>query len=122
MKSYTKNYPIGPRLARKSYSIVRYILIARLAGKRLRTLAEKASNPKDVVDIAFEFSFKDPIASLIFRRSVYVDIKPSQVREEILKLVEIVADLRPKRVLEIGTAWGGPSSCGAGWPRMMPRL
>jgi predicted O-methyltransferase YrrM len=36
-----------------------------------------------------------------------VSIKPSQVKYEIAKLLEIVVELRPKVILEIGTAGGG---------------
>jgi len=36
-----------------------------------------------------------------------VSIKPSQVRYEVAKLLEVVAKLKPKVVLEIGTAGGG---------------
>jgi len=95
------------KLAGKLYSAVRFTLVARLAGKRLRELAERASTPRDVVNLAFSFKFRDPVASLVLGRNVYIDIRPAQVYEEVLELAEIVADLRPRRVLEIGTARGG---------------
>jgi len=95
------------RLARGFYNIVRFTLIARLAGRKLEELAERTSTPKDVVDLAFSFMFRDPIASLMLGRDVYIDIRPAQVYEEILGLAEIVANLKPRRVLEIGTARGG---------------
>jgi len=95
------------RLARRFYDIVRFTLIARLAGRKLEELAERTFTPRDVVDLAFGFRFRDPIASLVLGRDVYIDIRPVQVYEEILGLVEIVANLKPRRVLEIGTAGGG---------------
>jgi len=95
------------RLARRFYNIVRFTLIARLAGGKLEELAERTSTPRDVVDLAFSFMLRDPIASLVLGRDVYIDIRPVQVYEEILRLAEIVADLKPRRVLEIGTAGGG---------------
>jgi predicted O-methyltransferase YrrM len=49
----------------------------------------------DAVD--FVFSFK----------CCGISIEPAQIRYEITKLLEILADLRPKVVLEIGTAGGG---------------
>jgi len=95
------------RFTGRLYSTARFALIARLAGRRLRRLVEGASTPRDVVDLAFGFRFRDPIASLVLGRGVYIDIRPAQVYEEILRLAEIVADLKPRRVLEIGTAGGG---------------
>jgi len=95
------------RFAGRLYSAMRFMLIARLAGRRLRSLAEGAWTPRDVVDLAFGFRFRDPIASLVLGRDVYIDIRPAQVYEEILGLAEIVANLKPRRVLEIGTAGGG---------------
>jgi len=62
------------RLAGKLYDAVRFIFIARLAGRRLRRLAEVFPTPRDVVDKAFGFRFRDPIASLVLRRDVYIDI------------------------------------------------
>jgi len=87
-------------------SIMRPILATRVGG-RLRELATRTSTHRDVVNLAFEFRFRDPIASLALGHDVYIDIRPVQVYEEILKLAEVVADLKPRRVLEIGTANGG---------------
>jgi len=95
------------RFAGRLYSAARFAFAARLAGMRLRRLAEGASSSRDVVDLAFGFRFRDPIASFILGRDVYIDIRPAQVYEEILRLAEIVAELKPRRVLEIGTARGG---------------
>jgi len=104
MEAEVKPYP---RFALRLYSAVRFALIARLAGRMLRRLAENVSAPRDVVDLAFGFRFRDPIASFILGRDVYIDIRPAQVYEEILGLAEIVAELKPRRVLEIGTAGDG---------------
>jgi len=96
------------RYAGRLYSAVMFALIARPAGRRLRELAERVSTPKGVVDLAFSFRFfRDPIASLVLGSDVYLNIRPIQVYDEILRLAEIVADLKPRRVLEIGTAIGG---------------
>jgi len=62
-----------PRFAGRLYSAVRFVLTARLAGRRLRRLAEKASIPRDVVDLAFGFRFRYLIAGLIPGRGVYTD-------------------------------------------------
>ena len=49
----------------------------------------------ELVDFAFSFS------------SLGIDIRPSQVKEEITKLLQIIQKISPKVVLEIGTANGG---------------
>jgi hypothetical protein len=49
----------------------------------------------DALDFAFSF------------RSLGVSIKPMQIKYEITKLLDIVANLKPKVILEIGTANGG---------------
>ncbi len=89
------------------YNIVRYLLIARLAGLYLRKLSNNISSPKEVVDLAFNFKYRDPIASILLGHDTYIDIKPAQVYEEILGLAQLVDKLKPKTVLEIGTAHGG---------------
>jgi len=95
------------------YEILRYAVIARLAGRQLARLAKRVSTPEEVVDLAFSFVYQDPIASNLSKslgllsRSVFIRITPLQLREEILQLAEIVYSLKPRRILEIGTAGGG---------------
>jgi len=59
--------------------------------KRIRTLNE-------LVDLAFNYR------PLSFKR---LAIRPAQVKEEILKLLRILKGLKPRTILEIGTASGG---------------
>jgi len=73
----------------------------------LRGLTEDLPTPRDIVGLTFGFRFRDPIASLLLGHDVYIYIRPAQIYEEILGLAEVVADLRPRRILEIGTAGGG---------------
>jgi len=98
-------------IASRLYGVVGYTITARLAGSYLARIAERKSSPKEVVDLAFSFSYKDPIADPIaralLRRSADIKIAPIQVYEEILQLAEMVYSLKPRRILEIGTARGG---------------
>jgi len=70
-------------------------LLAPLLAKRFRDSIRNIDDIYDALDLAFSF------------RPLGVSIKPAQVRYEIAKLLEVVAELRPKVVLEIGTARGG---------------
>jgi predicted O-methyltransferase YrrM len=63
-------------------------------------------NVKEVVNFAFKF------------RLLGVNIRPLQVYEEILRLARIVHELRPRNVLEVGTASGGTLFI---WARVSPR-
>jgi len=57
--------------------------------------------------VVFNYRYRDPIASTILSRDVYIAIRPMQVYEEILELAKLIAELKPKAVLETGTAGGG---------------
>jgi predicted O-methyltransferase YrrM len=63
--------------------------------KKFRSAVRGVYNIHDALDFAFSF------------QAFGVSIKPIQVKYEIAKLLEIVAGLRPRVVLEIGTAGGG---------------
>jgi cephalosporin hydroxylase len=75
-------------------SIIRYILSPFIA-RRFRGAVRNIDNIYDALNFAFSF------------QAFGVSIKPSQVRYEVAKLLEVVAELRPRVVLEIGTAGGG---------------
>jgi predicted O-methyltransferase YrrM len=62
---------------------------------KMKTETEKIEKINDSVDFAFSFQY------LTF------SIKPAQVKHEIAKLLEIVKELEPKTILEIGTFDGG---------------
>ncbi len=66
-----------------------------LARLRLRAAARKAQTREQAVDLAFSFAFAG------------VRIKPFQWRPEILELIEVLEERRPRTVLEIGTCTGG---------------
>jgi predicted O-methyltransferase YrrM len=75
-------------------SIIRYVLSPFIA-RRFRGAVRNIDNIYDALEFAFSF------------QAFGVSIKPSQVRYEVAKLLEVVAELRPRIVLEIGTAGGG---------------
>ncbi len=78
------------------FSGLGYVLVPFIA-RKLRRLAEDISDVQRAVDFAFSF------------KCLGVSIKPSQVKSEIAELLRIVHTIRPKVVLEIGTAAGGDS-------------
>jgi predicted O-methyltransferase YrrM len=75
-------------------SFLGYVL-SPLILRKFRRSVHNINNIYDALDFAFSF------------QAFGASIKPSQVKDEIAKLLEIVAELRPKIVLEIGTEGGG---------------
>ena len=61
----------------------------------IRSSVSQIHNINDALEFAFSF------------RSFGVSIKPLQVKYEIAKLLEIVTQIKPRNLLEIGTANGG---------------
>jgi len=70
-------------------------VLAYLIVRKLRSSVCNVSGIHEAVDFTFSFN------------ALGVSIKPIQVMYEIAKLLELVARLKPKTVLEIGTAGGG---------------
>lgn len=69
----------------------------RIESKRLlQKFHEKPRTLKEVVDAAMDFGGHG-----------YLRVKTMQVRSEILQLAEMVAEIQPKTILEIGTHRGG---------------
>jgi len=62
---------------------------------KFRNVVSSIDSIHDALEFAFSF------------QAFGVSIKPTQVKYEIAKLLEIMADLRPRVVLEIGTMGGG---------------
>jgi predicted O-methyltransferase YrrM len=62
---------------------------------RLRQETKKINKTKNLVDFVFNFKIGG------------LDIRPNQIKNEILELVKILAKNEPKTILEIGTAKGG---------------
>jgi cephalosporin hydroxylase len=70
-------------------------LLGPFVAKKFRANARNIDDLYDALDLAFSF------------QALGLSIKPAQVREEIAKLLELVAGLRPRILLEVGTAGGG---------------
>jgi cephalosporin hydroxylase len=66
-----------------------------IVNNALRQQYEKCKDIEEIVDLAFNFQF------------LGVNIRPLQVRDEIISLLEILIKNKPMNVLEIGTAGGG---------------
>lgn len=83
----------------------RDFILSRVAARRLRRFAEKCEgDASQLVDVAFRFENN----SLLHPRSIEdITVRPSQVRQEIRALSELVARRQPKCVIEIGTNNGG---------------
>jgi len=70
-------------------------VLAPIAACRLKVLASHAKTVDELLDLVFSFD------------AFGITVQPGQVRWEFCKFLEQVRDLRPRRVLEIGTANGG---------------
>jgi len=81
--------PVYTRIPQLGF-LVREAIIAQL-----RKNIQKCKKLEDYVNLAFSFELFG------------VKIKPIQVKSEILTLLKILMNLRPRAVLEIGTAYGG---------------
>ena len=81
-------------LKKVSYHIIRPFLIP-YAIRKLREGVSKISKLEKLVNFVFEFKVDG------------LNIAPVQVKEEILELLKILEKLKPKTILEIGTANGG---------------
>jgi predicted O-methyltransferase YrrM len=69
--------------------------LAPVAAYRLHRRAERVDGIEPLLDLAFDFD------------AFGITVRPGQVRCEFRQLLEQVAELRPRTVLEIGTANGG---------------
>jgi cephalosporin hydroxylase len=63
--------------------------------RKFKSASGKANSIQDEVKLAFSFRF------------LGICIKPHQIEPEISRFIEIVAELKPRHIIEIGTADGG---------------
>ena len=70
-------------------------LLAPAAARRLGELASDTATVDELLDLVFSFD------------AFGITVRPGQVRWEFTQLLEQVQEMRPRRVLEIGTANGG---------------
>jgi predicted O-methyltransferase YrrM len=89
-----RNEGLFPFLKKISYRVMKPILIPYFIYK-LQQERLKINKLEDLVDFVFNFQIDG------------LNITPSQIKEEILKLLKILEKIKPKTILEIGTANGG---------------
>jgi cephalosporin hydroxylase len=63
--------------------------------RKFKTTKKRVDNINDAIELAFSFRF------------LGISIRPTQLENEISKLMEILAEFKPKCVIEIGIARGG---------------
>jgi cephalosporin hydroxylase len=80
------------------------IFLSKIACAKLRKENLKNKSTRDFVEFLFSFNFVPFVQH--FRVFTFT-IMPLQIKEEILTLLELLKDMEPKVVLEIGTAKGG---------------
>jgi len=84
-----------PGLAKEAFVRPLRPALAPIAARRLHEQVERATGIDQLINLAFEFD--------VFG----ITVSPGQVRSEFRQFLELVAELRPRRMLEIGTANGG---------------
>ena len=94
------------RMLRYVINLYRYLIASRLAGYKLRKLARGCGNDVELL-VKLVFSFSHQYLMGLPSASRSITIKPIQVFEVILELARIVKKLKPRYILEIGTANGG---------------
>ncbi|MEM1990703.1 MAG: hypothetical protein QW782_08765 [Candidatus Bathyarchaeia archaeon] len=70
---------------------------------KIRKEANKCFNIEDYVSLSYNFHLR---LKLPLIRGIF-SISPIQINEEIAQLLNLLAELKPKTLLEIGTANGG---------------
>jgi len=82
---------------------IKATLITYVAPK-LRKEVSKCFNIEDYVNLSYNFHLKLKLPARLRAR---FEITPIQIEEEIAQLLNLLAALRPKALLEVGTASGG---------------
>lgn len=95
---YKKALPMKRIKIKKRIKLFIYSIFRPFVIKKLRKAGAKCQTPEDYIDLVFSFNFPP------FR---FINIKPGQVKEEILGLLKILKNKQPQNILEIGTANGG---------------
>ena len=86
-------------------NVVTQVLIRTLIICQLRYESSRARTIADCLGLASNFDDRITIPPMLKRRNF--SIRPLQIKEEVARLLGIVARLSPQRILEIGTANGG---------------
>jgi len=80
------------------YPLLTTTILFKYVAFEIKRRANKCKSIEDYVDLAINISNAFPIAW---------SIRPRQIKEEITELLKILAEHKPKLILEIGTAEGG---------------
>jgi cephalosporin hydroxylase len=64
--------------------------------KKLKLESSKCRRMEDYISLVYSFNFYS-----------LINIRPQQIKEEIIQFMKILAKFKPKNILEIGTARGG---------------
>src|SRR3989344_1273711 len=83
---------------KKQIKLLLYAIFRGAAIKKLREHGKGCKTAEDYADLAFSFDFS-PLR--------FINIKPGQVKGEILALLKILNERKPEAILEIGTGSGG---------------
>lgn len=67
----------------------------RLAARRLRSRLRRARTLREQLELVYGFSYRR------------LSLRPSQIVAELISFLELVEELRPRAILEIGTGLGG---------------
>jgi predicted O-methyltransferase YrrM len=89
-------------LKRKLFDAYRYAVGSRIAARKLRKFSKLCPDTENLVDLVFNFNFKQNLG-----KTWDLNIKPLQVKTEILNLCHIIKKANPEVIVEIGTASGG---------------
>jgi len=84
-------------------------LTTLLSIKLLKSKCNTCKNIVEYVDLTYDLHNALPL--FLGRARVFLSIAPVQVRSELLYLLNILKEIRPRRILEIGTAKGGTLFC-----------
>jgi predicted O-methyltransferase YrrM len=84
-------------------------LTTPLSIKLLKSKCNTCKNIVEYVDLTYDLH--NALPSFLGRARVFLSIAPVQVRSELLYLLNILKEIRPRRILEIGTAKGGTLFC-----------
>jgi len=76
-----------------------------LAANRLKILCMNSKNKEELIDLGFNFRFSIPYFPLFLKKNI--QLKTFQIKSEIIEFLNLVNAIKPKTVLEIGTAMGG---------------
>ena len=98
---YDLNKTKFPKINRILYKIRFHKILYFLAGKKLKKLSDRCKSIEDYLNLLASFRYS------IFNLTSQVLIWSMQRKSEITRFCKIIAKIRPKTVLEIGTANGG---------------